>query len=336
MSTSFSLNSSLRRSFALAVLAGTSFVVAGAQTTPAQESAGPAQPVSFSTSPVIPQLGVASDALFSSSSSSADESATAAANTNLASIEKNFAFPGANAQYGRRRYGAPRYRGGNTNADGSEKWGAYAGAGFTSPVGTNSNYLTVSYGIQGGVERNLNKHLGVGLEFDYDRFGMTGQTIQNQSIVYFNDPTNANGLDANSHIWNFSIQPVYQIYSGQGLGAYITGGVGFYHKVANFTLPQEEQYCDYFYGCYGVYVNANVDHYTSNAPGFDAGFGLTYKFSRFSNERFYGEVRYVFVDNSARAGYNVSNINNYNGGYNFFPQNSNTTSYFPVKFGIRF
>ena len=123
--------------------------------------------------------------------------------------------------------------------------------------------------------------------------------------------------------------------SGQGLGAYITAGAGFYHKVANFTLPQEGEECDGFYGCYIYTENANVDHYTSNAPGFDGGVGLTYKFSRFSNERFYGEVRYVFVDNQYKPGVTTATVDTYSG-YNYFPQNSNTTSYFPIKFGLRF
>lgn len=337
MSTYFYLQSALRRSFAVAVVAGSALAVAGAQTAPALESAGPAQPVSFATSPAIPQLGTASDALFSSSSSSVDEAGSDAANTNLASLEKNFNLPNANPQYGRRRYGAPRYRGGNTNADGSEKYTAYAGVGFQIPVGVNSDYLTTSYGIQVGVGRNFNKHFGLNLEFDYDKFGMTGQTISNQSYVYFTDASNSNGLDANSHIWNFSIQPTYQIYSGEGLGAYITAGAGFYHKVANFTLPEQEEYCDPYYGCGIVEVNGTVDHYTSNAPGFDGGVGVTYKFSHFSNEKFFAEVRYVYMDNQFRPGITVSNVGSITSTTtNFFPQNSNTTSYMPVKLGIRF
>ena len=80
-----------------------------------------------------------------------------------------------------------------------------------------------------------------------------------------------------------------------------------------------------------------IDHYTSNAPGFNAGFGLTYKFSRFSNERFYGEVRYVFMDNSYRPGVTVNpNVASTYLDTNDFPANSNRTTYFPIKFGIRF
>ena len=177
------------------------------------------------------------------------------------------------------------------------------------------------------------QHFCVNLEFDYYHFGMTAATIAQQTYLY--DPLNqygiAGNLDANSHIWNFSVQPTYQIYSGEGLGAYLTAGVGFYHKVANFTLPQLEED---FYGD-EFEVNQNVDHYTSNAPGFDGGIGLTYKFSHFSNERLYGEVRYVYIDNSFRAGDTVATALTFTG-TNYFPQNSNTTSYIPIKFGIRF
>lgn len=336
MSTSFFLQSAVRRSLSLAIVAGTACAAASAQTD--SQPANTAPGVSFAVPALAPNLHstVGSDVPFSSSLASSEDGQDAAASAtqlNLASLEKSIALPGVNAQYGRRRYGAPKYRGGNTNADGSEKYTAYAGVGLTLPIGSNSNYLTPSYGIQVGAGRNFNKHFGVNLEFDYDHFGLTGAAIAQQAYLY--DPTGQYGiagyLDANSHIWNLSVQPVYQIYSGDGLGAYITGGVGFYHKVTNFTLPEEEEdlYGDVFD------VNENVDHYTSNAPGFDGGIGLTYKFSHFSAEKFFAEVRYVYIDNSFRPGITVATVNTYTGN-NYFPQNSNTTSYIPVKFGIRF
>ena len=342
MFTPFQLHPVMRRSLALAVFAGAGLAAAGAQTTaPASDSTATAQPLSFQTA-AVPAFSTSADVPSFSSSLTTDADGynpTQAANQQLASLEKTFTLPGAEGmQYGqRRRYGAPRYRGGNTNADGSEKYTGYAGGGLTIPVGTNSNYLTTSWGLQVGAGRNFNKHFGLNLEFGYDKFGLTGATIQNQNNFYFDytDPGNTNGLDGNSHIWNFSLQPVYQIYSGQGLGAYITAGVGFYHKVANFTLPQEEEYCDPYYGCEVYEAQGNIDHYTSNAPGFDGGIGMTYKFSRFSNERLYGEVRYVFVDNQFKPGVTTANYPTY-AGNNYFPENSNTTSYFPVKFGIRF
>jgi hypothetical protein len=350
MSTSFSRSSALCRSLALALVTGSAFAVAGAQIAPPAQSAGTAQPVNFS----LAGLGSASTPMFSESSSASSSVADAganAANTNLASLETNFRLPDANAQYGRRRYGATRYRGSNTNADGSEKYTFFAGAGFATPAATEFNYATTGWGIQGGGGRNFNRHVGVDLEFDYDHFGMSNATTNNQQNLYnyyiglynatpagFANPvTPITGLGGNNHIWSFSLDPTYNIYSGQGLGAYVIGGAGFYHKVANFTVPAQGEYCDYYGFCYAYTANQNIDHYTSNALGLNGGIGFTYKFSRFANEKLYGEVRYVYIFNSARPGVTVDNASAANSNVNNdFPQNSNRTPYLPVKFGIRF
>lgn len=287
----------------------------------------------------VPAADLTSDS-GSSSSSSSDASGNEVALNTTAPIHFMDAM-----QYGgggRRRYGRPRYRGGNTNADGSPKYDFYVGGGYAQPVGDTYHYFTPSWGFQAGGGRMFNARAGVNLEFSYDHLGLNGRTLDQQSYIYFADTNPSdNGLDANAHDWAFSLQPIYNIRSGAGLGAYVTGGVGFYHKVTNFTIPEEEEYCDPFYGiCEPIEVNGTFDHYTSNAPGFDGGFGLTYKFSRFSNERLYGEIRYVVTLNSQRQGLtyaDVANNPNYTyTGSNFFPANSNRTTYLPVKFGIRF
>ena len=97
----------------------------------------------------------------------------------------------------------------------------------------------------------------------------------------------------------------------------------------------------YYYPGYGYVpyaANETIDKYTANAPGFNGGFGFTYKPSRFSSQRLYVEGRYVFVDNQQKNGYNASNPN-YNltySGNNAYRPNSNRTTYIPIKFGIRF
>lgn len=299
----------------------------------------------------LPATDLASQASSSSSSSSSSDSADTevAANTS-----DHFNFLNA-MQYGggRQRYGRPRYRGGNTNADGSTKYDFFVGGGFGIPAGTQSNYLSTSWGFQVGGGRNFNKNFGVNLQFDYDHFGMTGATVDNQEALYnyyinlycTEDPvdcanngvTTVSGLDGNSHIWSLSLDPIYNIRSGAGMGAYITGGVGFYHKVANFTVPAVGEECDPYYGCYEYEANQVIDHYTSNAPGFNGGFGVTYKFSKFASERLYAEVRYVYIFNSARPGVTLATASPDNANVlNDFPQNSNRTSYVPVKVGIRF
>lgn len=292
-----------------------------------------------------------SDEAYSSSSSSSGLSETDVPNTQVASNTENpFHFFNA-MQYGggRQRYGRPKYRGSNTNADGSPKYDFFVGGGLGIPVGSQFNYATASWGFGGGGGRMFNAHLGVNLEFNYDHFGMTGSTLTNQQNLYnytialYNAQNPANpvqfiqGLDGNNHVWSLSLEPIFNIKSGEGIGAYVTGGGGYYHKVANFEVPAIGTYCDPFYGCYSYTANQVIDHYTSNAFGVNAGLGITYKFSRFSSQRLYAEVRWVYLFNSYRPGVTFDTVTPENAGdANFFPQNSQRTSYLPVKFGIRF
>jgi len=318
------------RFVALIAIGAAGFAVAGAQSPAVQSPVVQAQPA---LSVQAPAIDTSSDALFSSSTE-----ATAGLDTE-ASINPAGALNFAEMQYGggqRRRYGSPRYRGSNTNADGSPKYTFLAGVGLSQPIGNTYHYLTPSYGLQIGGGRNFNHVLGVLFQFDYDHFGFTGQTLSNQSYIYFNDSNPAdNGLDGSSHVWSFTLNPTVNLVEGKTVGAYAVVGAGFYHKVANFTTPQQVEYCYYYCSVYSV--NSTFDHYTSNAPGFNGGFGITYKFSRFSNERFYAEARYVFVDNAHRNGVTYATVLTAPPtSTNFYPANSNRTTYIPIKFGLRF
>jgi hypothetical protein len=282
----------------------------------------------------------ASDALFSSSAEQQDPALEAS----VVATTPNFAEM---MQYGggqRKRYGRPRYRGNNTNADGSSKWIFFGGAGLSQPIGNTWHYLTPSYGFQVGGGRQFSKHFAVPIQFDWDHFGLSKETLQNQTAIYdspllFGSGENsvAGLLDGSSHVWSFSIDPTYTFYQGEAWGAYVVAGAGFYHKTATFTIPSTQEYCDYYYGCIQYEANEPIDSYTSNAPGFNGGFGLTYKFSRFSGERLYAEARYVFVDNSQRQGITVNDTGSITATTtNFYPANSNRTTFIPIKVGIRF
>ena len=288
--------------------------------------------------------GLASASYSSSlSSSDADSAATAdsGARFNLDSTALASSQPPP-----RRRYGRPNYSSGNTNKDGSEKYTFMAGIGLTLPAGNTHKYETPSYGFQFGGGRNFNKYTGLLLQFDYDHFGLQGATIANQTYLYDtgcttlqlqNGVCGVSGLDGNNHVWSFTLNPTFTLPTKGSFGAYAVVGGGFYHKVTNFTEPSVEEYCYYY--CEEYEANANIDHYTSNAIGVNGGFGLTYKFSKFSNERLYMEARYVYLANQQRYGVTAADstttIENYTG-YNYYPQNSNRTTYIPVKFGIRF
>lgn len=333
---------------AMALVTTSSFFVhaqtAGASGTSSTQSVSAEEPIFH-----LQNTQADGDELYSSSS--AEQSTADGQTTQIASnTVPEFHFLNA-FQYGggRQRYGRPKYRGGNTNADGSPKYDFYVGGGFATPVGSQFNYATLSWGFGGGGGRMFNAHAGVNIDFQYDHFGMTGATLNNQQNLYnyainlynLQNPSNPaspiSGLDGNNHVWSFSLQPIYNLKAGEGWGGYVTGGAGFYHKVANFEVPAVGTYCDPFYGCYQYTANQVIDHYTSNAFGIDVGGGITYKFSRFSGERFFAEVRYVYNFNSYKPGVTYATVTPANASENnFFPQNSQHTSYLPVKFGLRF
>jgi hypothetical protein len=320
-----------------------SFLMAGtallAQTTSAASAAK--APVLLASESASADLTTASSSSSSSSSSSTDADAAADSSSGT-----RFNLLGSTQPPPRRRYGRPNYSSGNTNKDGSGKYTFLAGIGMASPIGNTHKYETPSYGFQVGGGRNFNKVAGLLLQFDYDHFGLQGATLGNQNYLYdYGCPAGSvaagvcgvSGLDGNNHVWSFTLNPTFTLPTEGSLGAYAVVGGGYYHKVTNFTEPTVQESCyDY---CQEYQVNSNIDHYTSNAVGVNGGFGLTYKFSKFSNERFYMEARYVYIPNSQRYGVTASSptsvLNTYTG-TDLYPQNSNRTTYIPVKFGIRF
>ncbi|MDE3104270.1 MAG: hypothetical protein KGK08_03760 [Acidobacteriota bacterium] len=273
----------------------------------------------------------------SSSSSSADASASAAID------RANLLRESALQPPPRRSYGRPRYSDGSHNADGSKKYTFELGGGFTMPVSMTKDALTPNFDLQFGFGRNFSSKLGVIAQFDYDRFGIQTPILNSLLTVYDSlGATDQNGnaltqIGGTSHVWSLTLNPIYNLTQGDKFGTYVVGGFGFYHKTANFYYPGVGTYCDYYYGCYPVQSNQTIDKYTSNAPGFNGGAGFTYKTSRFTDMRFFAEVRYVYVANQARPYYDGTTGTPLSPTYfNVFPQNSQHTTYLPVTFGIRF
>lgn len=237
-------------------------------------------------------------------------------------------------QYGgRRRYGRPRYRGNNTNPDGSNKWAFVVGGGFAAPVNTTDKYNTLGFSAKIGGGRNFNKMFGVLAEYNYDRFGLSASNLNNQLNLYNslgfvdsnNTPISFNGLDANAHAWSLTLNPIIHLYNTDSLGFYVVGGGGFYRKLTNFTLPVTGFTCNYYYGCYSYGANQTIDHYSNNAGGVNGGVGFTYKLSKFANEKLFAEARYTWIDNTQSQ-------NSVNG---LYPQNNLHTIYVPVTVGLR-
>ena len=199
-----------------------------------------------------------------------------------------------------------------------------AGAGLNVPVGNTGKFYTPSYDVAAGAGINFNKMFGVLGEFHYDHLGVTGGAIDaeyNNQIALGATPADLAGFDANAHVLSITVDPVVTYSSEHSkFGAYATGGVGYYRKTTNFTLPA--CYNDYYGFTYCN--NYNVYSPSANALGFNFGAGLTYKISEFSSERLFVEGRYNWVK--------IDSANN----TDQFPYNRRNSEYVPILVGIRF
>jgi opacity protein-like surface antigen len=236
-------------------------------------------------------------------------------------------FDGGQPPPGRRRtYGRSRYQDRLHNADGSTKIAFVAGAGLNVPIGNTGRYYTPSYAVLVGAGLNFNKTFGVLGEFHYDHMGLTSGSInydyaKTLAAIAPLGGTAADlaGFDANAHILAITVNPVVNLVGQGKVGAYVTGGLGYYRKTTNFTLPQLSQ------TYYGQIIQQNVtfDSYSSGGVGYNGGVGLTYKLSEFSSERLFMEARYEWI--------NLGKNSN-----EFFPFNKRNSGTVPITVGIRF
>lgn len=307
--------------------AAVTFLSAGASVCALAQSAAPTpgdKPVDLKKSLMAPIDLTKPDDLSYSSSAGAEETALAK-DFDLRPAEDQ---PPPRRRYGRRTNYSDRWH----HPDGSNKFTFAAGVGFDLPTGSAGKDLGLSWKFQVGGGYQFNKKFAVLLQYDYDRFGLTGGNLDRQYARYTalglvddtGAPISFAGLDGNAHMWSLTLNPMYTYYQGDALGAYVIGGGGFYRKTTNFTLPQTGVYCSFFY-CYQFTQNQTFDHYSNNAGGVNGGIGFTYRLSRFASQKLYAEARYVWVDNQPSANSVVS----------YYPENNKRTGYFPVTVGLR-
>lgn len=239
---------------------------------------------------------------------------TSSLNTNALVGNTLVTSPSGSGQYGG-QYGSqyPNYQ---------SRWSKVAlefGGGFAAPIGNDTHgYNTWGYNFRVGGGWNFTKRIGLLAEFSFIRTKIPGDTLS-----YLSQQSGVSPLYGNINNWSFTLDPIlYQPFT-HTVGAYITGGGGFYRKVTNFSTPVPFTGCDYYYGCYVGYTPTTVAHSSSNQGGLDLGVGLYWKaFGAASNAKLYAEARYVWVDSP-----NASSSD---------PYGSGTEGLIPVTFGVRF
>ena len=140
-------------------------------------------------------------------------------------------------------------------------------------------------------------------------------------------------LGGTSHDWSFTLNPVYSFIQGDKVVPTSSAASATITRPLTSRLPGRQSTAIPTTAATSTEPTQTIDEYTSNAVGFNGGFGFTYRFSRFAGEKFYAEGRYVYTDNSPRPFSLGSSTSNY---FNVFPQNSAKTTYIPITFGIRF
>lgn len=185
-----------------------------------------------------------------------------------------------------------------------------AGAGFNVPTGNTGTWQSVGYSI----------NLGGGWMFT-DRIGVLAEYTFNRAAIPASTLTNIGEPQGNVHVWSLGLNPIIYYKNSGRFGGYVTGGGGFYRKLTSFTEPvYAGDYCSYFYGCYPVYQNVTLSHFSSNQGGVNLGTGVTFKPNADGKYKFYAEARYVWVDSPTSSASGIG---------------TGTVGMIPVAFGFR-
>lgn len=165
-----------------------------------------------------------------------------------------------------------------------------ASAGANAPMGNSSNYITWGGNFTAGGGLHFSKRFSLLAEYQFLDDKLPGNLIAE---------TGASGGDA--HIWSLTFDPVIDLAPKRTNSVYLTGGGGFYRKVTNFTDPEEQEYCDYYY-CGIATENVVIGHFSSNQGGWNVGGGFTHRVGGLSGDgqmKLFAEVRFLDVDTPA-------------------------------------
>jgi opacity protein-like surface antigen len=148
---------------------------------------------------------------------------------------------------------------------------------ISSFVGTGGNFI-----IGGGL--NFNKALGVDTEFMWHDLPINSATKE-----LLQTP----GASARQYAWTFN--PIVHVPLGEHFGAYVIGGIGWYHRSGETTTPGAGVVCDpywsWWYGCTIGSVDFVTGSRSSNAFGENIGGGLTYRLGE-GHAKIFTEARY--------------------------------------------
>lgn len=234
-------------------------------------------------------LGTASAQIVASpdySSSVADSAVGSSSNpTQPADSADAAALPGAPAAGGGQYDNRTRGGGGGNRVMSHMTY--EVGGGFNAPTNDSSPYISWGYNFTVGGGYRVNQNLSLMLQYDFLHSKLPDAIVAEAGAT--------GGFD---HLWSLTLNPMYEVNPKSSVTFYAVGGGGFYRKVTNFTNPQPQFYCQYFYGCGYITTNAVVGHFSSNQGGWNIGGGIEHRFAGWNGDgkmKVFAEARYLDV-----------------------------------------
>ena len=158
------------------------------------------------------------------------------------------------------------------------------GGGMGYPQGTLNSFVNSSGSFVAGGGYNFTRYFGVDTEYFWqdmpinDRFK---QLLKTQNVR------------AQQYAWTFN--PIVRVPLGEKFGAYVIGGIGWYHRSGEVTIPGIAVVCDpywsWWYGCAIGSTDIVAKSRSSSAFGENIGVGFTYRLGE-THMKIYTEVRY--------------------------------------------
>jgi Outer membrane protein beta-barrel domain len=158
------------------------------------------------------------------------------------------------------------------------------GGGMGYPQGDLNSFVNSSGSFVAGGGYNLTRYLGVDTEYFWQDLPVNDRFKQ-----VLREPN----VRARQYAWTFN--GIARVPIRGKFGAYVIGGIGWYHRSGEATTPSVGVICDpywsWWYGCVIGTSDIVTKSKSSNAFGENIGVGFTYRWGE-SQLKVYTEVRY--------------------------------------------
>jgi Outer membrane protein beta-barrel domain len=193
-----------------------------------------------------------------------------------------------------------------SNYENPVQW--YVDGGLNVPAGNTANLLNTGWNFGFGVIfRQPQAPFGLRLDFNWSTNNASAHALYEASGA-----TKMNIDGGWADVWSLSAGGEYRFNFNPQTYGYITAGIGAYYTSVQLTEVGYGYVCNPWWGyCYVGTGQAVVASNASTHFGWDAGLGVAFKLA--SGATLFAEAKYTWIDTS-----------------------SQTITYIPVLFGVRF